>query len=167
VSALLPDQITVRQYIALRQKLQQIQLALSFQLSKTATAEDDEMAVDPETHSSNLANISRGECWLWHDGDNAIEQVLVEGATTAQSYDGLWFEKFRSTIPASENEGDVVERTDVAIAVEDAFDKEEYASCIQRWWRRRSRMDIDDDSSAYGSSFDGSMEEEDDEEYCD
>ena len=177
VFALLPHSIGLRNYIALRQHLQQAELSFLHRL----TASPEEAAYSGGHQGSTaFANMSAGRCWLWQqDGEEAVEQIPMKKKTRSDDFaGGLWF----ADCPAKGLDP-------AASLVQKGVDKTLFTSLssmectcrIQRWWRnhllaRETAMCIASDSedeenyfdtlSVMETDMDMDMEEEL-EEFCD
>jgi hypothetical protein len=105
VFAALPPTTSLRNYISLRQTLQQMKLSL---LSSSATDSEFLPSSDCDMQAIiSLATTTRGHCWLWEDrnlkGDVAPNDVddLAPNISSDEQWK-LWFERAIPTIPGSD-----------------------------------------------------------------
>ena len=127
IFALLPEELSVRNYVSLRQLLHQIKLRW---LYNEVQPKGDQAL--PALTGTAFKQISRGHCWLW-TRDSQIEDtdnLLVKQTMLVESESELWF------MPTTDTSEPVNEGT---------------ASIIQRWWRRRPREieSVDLDKEGY------------------
>lgn len=148
---LLPDDVKVSNYVALRQEVHQIKLFLMYsETEQTNDVSEHLSTTEGDSPQTSKFASGRGQCWLWtvDQGirmDLAQEQSWYEGEANARN---LWFETSNSSTSGDKSsfsekntlsdsdllESNIVYDSDTSQDI--PICREKAAIAIQTWWRR-------------------------------
>jgi hypothetical protein len=169
IFALIPSDLTLRNYVSLRCHLHQLKLSLMYD------HHDNDRHMETEVES---AKSSLGRCWLWDEDNNGIGVIGEDVTQETQFYapadptDLLWFARGLEQDTANPAADDMsvdeeqttvvdlvmnettrcevdeqptyVDPVETSMLEEDTQSKEENAAAnIQRWWRRLAELEIE------------------------
>lgn len=183
IFASLPSDVTLRNYIALRQLLHQIKLDFK---SRIESSPEISYSTMPELKNSSMTTTERGRCWLWEDkGFPGVVGGENLGSTSEQSFGWkLWFEQAISVSATTSAEKDITaieemmeecstqkegltdlqHSKDVGPTSTSEEEESKAAVRLQRWWRIEFKnlqtMDFSNDEEDEDIALDYRMEDE-------